>query len=406
MKKRILFVDDEPNVLQGLGRMLRNMRHEWDMQFADSGAQALALMERKPAEVVVTDMRMPGMDGGELLHRIKDLYPQAVRIVLSGHSEKEMVMKAVQSAHQYLAKPCDADTLKITVTRAYALREILTRDALRRLVSRIGSLPSLPSLYTELLEELRSPRSSTDAAGRIISRDLGMTSKVLQLVNSAFFGLPRHIETAAQAARLLGLETVKALVLGIEVFSKFSNDCAPGFDLQGLWSHSLAVGAAAKLLARQEKLDKEEIDQAFVGGLLHDVGKLVLASHCPEEYADILETSESEDASDLSKAEHRCLGAGHAEVGAYLLGLWGLPDPVMEAAAFHHAPSFHPSRTFGPVTAVHAANALVNVTGEGREEWPVPGLDMGFLEETNVVDRLPAWQKACKSLVQGEKADG
>ena len=253
MKKCILFVDDEVNVLQGLRRMLRSMRCEWDMQFAESGEQALALLKKVPAEVVVTDMRMPGMDGGELLQRIKELYPHVVRIVLSGHSEKEMVMKAVQSAHQYLAKPCNADALKGTITRAYALRDILRQESLRRLVSRVGSLPSLPSLYTELLEELQSPRSSTDAAGRIIARDLGMTSKVLQLVNSAFFGLPRHIETPSQAVRLLGLETVKALVLGIEVFSKFSNDCAPYFDLQGLWSHSLTVGAVAKALAKFEK---------------------------------------------------------------------------------------------------------------------------------------------------------
>ena len=158
MKKRILFVDDEPEVLNGLKRMLRGMRHEWDISFATSGREALELFDDGPGfDVVVSDMRMPGMDGAQLLEEVKKRRPGAVRIVLSGHSEREMVMKSVGHTHQYLAKPCRPDVLKATVERACALRSLLANESLLELVTRLDKLPSLPSLYFQIMEELSSP---------------------------------------------------------------------------------------------------------------------------------------------------------------------------------------------------------------------------------------------------------
>ncbi|HLA96697.1 MAG TPA: response regulator, partial [Pyrinomonadaceae bacterium] len=189
----ILFVDDEPNILEGLQRMLRPLRHEWQMSFANSGAEALALFENEHIDVVVSDMKMPGMDGSELLYAIMQKYPHVIRIILSGYSEKEMVIKTVGTAHQYLSKPCDADILKATVMRVSALRDLLTDETLRRLVSQLPSIPSLPLLYTELIDELGKNEPSTRTVGEIVKKDIGMTVKILQIVNSAFFGLRRRL---------------------------------------------------------------------------------------------------------------------------------------------------------------------------------------------------------------------
>jgi len=207
MKKQILFVDDEPLILQGLKRMLRGLRSEWDMTFVQSGAEALEKMVGAPFDVIVSDMRIPEMDGSQLLDTVKHRYPNMVRVVLSGHSEEEMIMKTVKSAHQFISKPCNAETLKSTISRMFALREVLTQEGLKRLVSRIESLPSLPSLYTQVVELIQSPNSSIKKIGEVISKDLAMTAKILQLVNSAFFGIPRQISNPAQAVGLLGLDT-------------------------------------------------------------------------------------------------------------------------------------------------------------------------------------------------------
>ena len=248
MKRKILFVDDEPKVLISIRRMLHSLRKEWDMQFAESGPEALSILAQDPFDVIVTDMRMPGMDGAQLLTEVKQNYPQMVRIVLSGHADKEMIYKSVRPAHQYLSKPCDADLLKLTVSRACTLREMLTQDSLKKVVSEMDSLPSLPSLYAEIMEELRKEDASIQKIGEIISRDLGMTAKILQLVNSAFFGIPRHIENSAQAVNLLGMNIVKALVLTMEVFSEFEQNKSNGFDIEPGISRTAASSAARHLL--------------------------------------------------------------------------------------------------------------------------------------------------------------
>jgi len=204
--KTLLFVDDEPKVLQGLQRQLRPMRNEWDMNFVEGGHQALDFMATHPVDVVVSDMMMPIMDGSQLFTEIVKRHPQTVRIVLSGHAEREAVLRLVGPAHQYLSKPCDADELRKAIARAFTLRELLGNERLKQLTARIKNLPTLPALQNKLTEELRKDSPSMERIGEIISRDIGMTVKILQLVNSAFFGLAQPVSNATEAAVLPGAE--------------------------------------------------------------------------------------------------------------------------------------------------------------------------------------------------------
>ena len=395
MKKHILFVDDEPKILDGLGRMLRGTRHEWDMKFVESGPEALEILEKEPFDIVVSDMRMPGMDGLQLLTEVKKRYPHIVRIVLSGHSDQEMILKSIRPAHQYLSKPCDPETLKSTISRACSLRDLLKHSSLKRLVSQMESLPSLPSLYFEVMDELQCPEPSINKLGQIIAKDLGMSTKILQLVNSAFFGVPRHVSNPAQAVTLLGLDTVKALVLTVEVFSKFNQAELPSFPVERLWSHSIKSGAIAREIAKAENIDEELIDDAFMAGLLHDIGKLILATRLSENYKEVLELVRHQEIV-FSDAEQQILGATHAEVGAYLLGLWGLPYPIVEVVAYHHVPNNYPAEFFGPLTAVHIANVLeYKGNHDPILDMAISKIDYQYLEKLNLVDRLSVWKETC-----------
>ena len=335
MKKQVLFVDDDSMILQGLKRMLRGLRDEWDMTFVYSGSEALDKMANGVFDVIVTDMRMPEMNGAQLLNEVKKRHPHMVRVILSGQSDNDMIMKTLKSAHQYLAKPCDADALKSTISRAFALRDLLVQEGLKRLVSQMESLPSLPSLYTQIVELIQSPDGSIKQIGEVIAQDLAMTAKILQLVNSAFFGIPRHISNPAQAAGMLGLDTIKALVLTTGIFSKFEQKRFVHFGIETLWNHSIKTGAIAKKIADKESADKHLSDNAFMAGLLHDVGKLVLMANVPDKYKAVIETIKEQNIT-LNQAEQSVFGTSHAEVGAYLAGLWGLPDAIVEAVAFHH----------------------------------------------------------------------
>jgi len=391
---RILFVDDEVRILEGLARMLYSLRREWDMKFAKNGPAALLSLQKEPFDVLVTDMRMPEMDGGELLRKVQQLYPNVIRIVLSGQSSRDSVMRTIGPAHQFLAKPCEADSLKETISRAFALRTILADDSLTGLVTHIQNLPSLPNLYLEVMQELRSPEASVAKVATVITKDLGMTTKILQLVNSAFFGMSRNVADPKQAVGLLGLETVGTLVLSTGIFSQFEDTEWKDFKLERLWNHSMTVGNLARSIAVAEKLSSQQSEEAFLAGMLHDVGILVLAANKPKEFQQVLALAPLRRIT-LWEAEREIFGSTHAEVGAYLLGLWGFTNPIVEALAFHHSLNVCPGSAFSCLTAVHVADALA-YEGKPADEGVVPPqIDMEKLEEMQLVDHLPLWRKAC-----------
>lgn len=387
MKSQVLFVDDEALILQGLQRSMRVMRNEWEMTFVDNAAAALAFMEKQPVDVIVSDMRMPAMNGAQLLGEVMKRYPKTVRLILSGHADQDLILQCVGSTHQFLSKPCDPEQLRATVTRAMALESKLKNERLQQLVGRMEHLPSVPSLYSEIVDRMHDPETTLDDIGAIIAKDIGMTANILKLVNSAFFGLRRQVANPAEAVAYLGLDTIKSLVLSTHAFSKFETLKVEGFSLTQLWDHSMQTAAAAKRLVQVELNDRKLMDEAFVSGLLHDAGKTALAFNFPDQYGKILERAKSGGV-DFLQVECETFGASHADVGGYLLGLWGLPTPVVEAIALHHQPMLTATDNFTPLTAVHVANAIINA-GTARE----PEVDTGYLERLNLADRLNGWRE-------------
>lgn len=399
MKKRILFVDDEPNILQGLKRMLRNQRHEWEMDFAEGGEQALELLAQEQFDAIVSDMKMPGMDGAQLLEEVKKRHPEMVRFILSGYSDQELVMRSVGPSHQYMAKPCEPELLKANLTNAFALRELLASEALRSLVTGMTSLPSLPNIYCAVVEELQSPDASIKAVGDLVEQDPGMSIKILQLVNSAYFGISRQITNPAEAANFLGMDVIKSLVLSEGVFSQFDSAAIKVLSLDTMKSRCLQVAQAARAIAKAEGADEKMTDQAFLAGLLHDMGSMVLASNAPEDFIRASDMAKNENI-DMSHAEKQVLGTTHAEVGAYLLGLWGIDDDVVSAVAYHHNPSALPTVQFSALTAVFIASSCVNATPSSHEPPLFTEQDLAYLERLGLADKLPEWQEICKPLVE------
>lgn len=392
MKRTVLFVDDEEMVLQGLQRSMRAMRNDWDMTFVDSGAKALAFLEKTPADVIVSDMRMPGMNGAQLFAEVARRFPKSVRLILSGHADQELILQCVGSTHQFLSKPCDPEALRATVRRAMALEGSVKNAHLQQLVARMDHLPSIPSLYSEIVEKMNDPEAALDDVGVIIAKDPGMTAKILKLVNSAFFGLRREVSNPAEAVAFLGLDTIKSLVLSLNAFAQYESVKTDGFSLPALWSHSLSTAAAAKRIAQLEKADLKTVDQAFVAGLLHDTGKTVLAFNFPDQYGKTI-LAAKEQGADLLVAEQDAFGANHADVGGYLLGLWGLPVQVVDAIALHHHPKLSADAAFTPLTAVHAANALVKSGSDTLPAW-----DLDYLGRLSLGDHATGWKKElCES---------
>jgi HD-like signal output (HDOD) protein len=400
--KRILFVDDESKVLSGLQRMLLPYVDSWEMEFANSGAEALRLLAQSQFDVIVADMRMPIMDGAALLKEVARLYPQMVRLILSGTWEQDLRMQAAMVAHQYMSKPCDPEVLKSTLDRAFALRDVLVEPKLRALIARTASLPSTPAIYRELIRLLQAPDASAQQIGAMLARDMAMTAKVLQLVNSAFFGMRRHITSAEDAVMFLGVETVKALALSVSAFSSFNTAACRRFSIEHAQQHGTRVAAVARVIAKSQKASRPAVDDSFVAGLLHDVGQLVFVAHHPNEYDRAL-AAVATGRQTVSEAERDIFGTTHAEVGGYLLWLWGLPDTVVEAVAFHHEPSGCLDRQFSPLTAVHVANVLEEA---GRDGAAAGGnqIDDAYLARLGMAGQMPAWVELAEECLAAEAA--
>lgn len=394
MSAKIIFVDDELHVLDGLRRMLRSVSKEWDLRFAESGEAALAMLEQQPADVIVSDMRMPRMDGAELLRKVKEKYPGSVRIILSGYADEEAILRTVGPAHQYLAKPCDSKLLISTINRALGLRKYLASPEIQRLVASVERLPTLPKTYFELTECLQSPNASAAAVAKIIEKDVAMLAQTLKLTNSAYFGLPTTVESPLQAVRLLGYETIRSLVLMIGLFDQFKGDPHVESVIGRLSERSNSIGAVAKSICQYEKTSPVTADHAFTAGLLSHVGTLVMLANERKRFLKAMEITENGEGG-IVVAEKKIFGMSHAGIGAYLLGLWGFNDPIVESVAFHHEPMSFGHPQFSALSAVHAAQFLTHCSLDDARagNFRLGYIDLDYFHDLGLDDHLDEWAK-------------
>ena len=389
-----MLVDDDPNMGERLCRLLKPLESDWNMISVRSGHEALTTLAAQRCDVIMTDMRMPVKDGIQLLEEVRTGYPHVVRVLLTEPSDQEAVLRSSGSAHQCLPKSSPLQAFQSTITRACAIQELLRNEVLLKLVSGMQTLPSLPTLYREVMQELQSPDASIEKIGQIISKDLGMLTKMLQVVNSPFYGLPRRISSATQAVALLGLETIKSLVLSMKVFSQFESSAQTFFSLDILWNHGMITGRYARMIAKGQGTETRDMEDAFTAGLLHDVGLLVLATNVPDQYTETLALMNQGRAE--SEAERQVLGATHAEVGGYLLGTWGLSDPIVEAVAFHHDPGRSAGHAFSPLAAVYIANVLEEQEQAAGMDRPSVVADTNYLRACGLDPDLSKWETLCR----------
>jgi HD-like signal output (HDOD) protein/CheY-like chemotaxis protein len=387
--KRVLFVDDESKILDGIRRMLHADRKRWDMQFALGGEAALEACASGSFDVVISDMRMPGMDGATLLTHIRDRFPGTARVVLSGYSEAALTTRAVPIAHRFLSKPCSASELQATIERVFTLQDLLCAPEIRRIVGTIGELPSLSRTYKSLTQAVADSNSSISQVADIIGQDIAMSAKVLHLVNSAFFGLAQKVTNVHNAVGYLGMETVKHLALASEVFGVF----LPGSRIPEEVYESMQRHA-------QRTADPRIRDVTFVAALLHDVGSLILASKMPAKFFSAGSIARQRGCKPF-EAEQELLGTSHAEIGAYLLGLWGLPELAVEAIAHHHQPIRIPHSAFDSTVAVYVADLLAHqleAPPQGSTALDVPESDRACLEKLGILPQFAGFLEVAAEI--------
>lgn len=395
--KRLLCVGEEQPLWQELRSSSPRFSKEWRAEFAQTGPEALAWAEQGNFDAVVADVQLFDMSGVDLLDEIMQRQPNAFRIILSEHGDLESTVRCIGKAHHHLLKPCDVGMLLSALSQGLTPQSWTPGAQVQNLVGKMRWVPSPPNLYFRIALEMESPSASVETIGEIIAQDPPITAKVLQLANSAVFGLQLQVNQPAEAVAYLGLEATRTLVLLAHTFSEFEGLPRVGFSVQELWFHSVLVGQFARHVSLLEQQESELGEQAYAAGLLHDLGKILFAANLPAPFGKAV-TVAREEQTNLHEVETRLMGANHAEMGACLLAIWGLPAPIVEAVALHHQPSTATLKAFSPLTAVHAADVFAHQMAPDHPEVIPLQLDQAYLQELGLLDRAEFWRRHCLEL--------
>ncbi|GAA3392944.1 response regulator [Cryptosporangium minutisporangium] len=382
---RVMFIDDEPNILSGLRRMLRSQRNEWDMQFANSGAEGLALMAEAPVDVLVCDMRMPGMDGVQVMAAVRERYPSTARIILTGQTDRESVIAALGLTQRFLLKPCRPEDLIAAIEQVMEVRRAVTEGQIQAFLGSVHSLPRPPAVYTQIVEMASRPDCNVQDLVEVIEHDIATATEVLKLVNSGVFCAPHPVDTLAGAVVLLGFDAIQALALASSAL-RSDVPTPESFDLDALANYSMVVAAMCRKIAAAEGADRNGVSAAFLSGLLHSVGLLVQVSASPGGWELVREGSRDPWAQ--AEVEVGVFGCTSTQASAYLLGLWGFAEPIV------HAVLEQPVRPEDPMATPAAHTLAYARMRAGYPKAEIAGAPGTYLSP----ERLARWDELCADL--------
>ena len=389
----LLFVGMTVDWSQLTNRDLNRLHPTWDCTFLNDAAQAVAALKDKRFNAVILHSDIAG--DAALTEAVLKTPVRTVRLVLCDTNDRNEVARWSNAGYSPLSKTTDAVNLAANVNRIAQVQEWMTDSGIKKLISLCKKLPAMPTLYAQVSKELSSPNGSIDVVAQLIAQDPVMTAKILQVVNSAFFALGRTISEPSEAVMFLGAERTRSLILLAGVFTQFEGVSSPGFTPEQIWNHSLQVGAFARMITMYETKNAKTAEAAFTAGLIHDMGKLILAANVPAMCGAIEQLLKAKQLNQR-EAELQVLSTTHAELAASLLGTWALPLPVLEAVAWHHHPTTSKDKGFSLLTAVHVANVFAYELGCGSQKASLPEvLDHEYLIQVGLGDNRNDWRKAC-----------
>ena len=400
MSIKILIVDNQPKVYQGLKRVLWTQKPDWDLFYAENGQKALELIDEQKFDVIVSDIKMPVMNGSELLNHIYTKQPDIIRIVLSGKCDQDSAFKLVSTTHLFLAKPCDPKTFINFIERAMKNKLILNNPIIIKIINSIQSIPSMPDTYLKLTSVLQKDNANINTIVEIISNDVALAAKILQMVNSAFFSLNWHVTNLSQAINVLGIDTLKMLVLSYGLLQKFEVKKVGKLSIDALWKENTKVAFLAKELAMKSNESNQIVEEVFVSSLLLKIGILLLAKNYNLKFEQAIKIA-TETSTFLTDAEKRIYACSHAEIGAYLLSIWGLPGEIVDAVAFHMYPQYDEFRSSNVLLYAHYASSYV-----GASSMIVPNpharFNMPFLEAMGIKE-TDKFNEICINFLKNQK---
>ena len=368
-------------------------KFSWEFIRFDSKESLLMLLEERLCDAVIIPCTMRAQVDIEFMTRISNIQPSAVRIFLGAEFwNATHKAKAADIAHRIYPSAVKVEEIGDSLEYQIKLLKLLNRSSLQAYVGKVGCLPSPPKLYTQLTDAVNSEMADLREISEIVEQDPAVVAQVMKQVNSAFFGFNRTITDLKEAISMLGVRNLRSLALSSQLNSQFkSGNDWDRFSFEQLNQRSLLVARLAQALCRRAGANKITQDQAFLAGLLHDVGVLIMASHDADQYKKLLNYSVKKQ-KPIYLVEKASFGFFHGEVAGALLALWNLPPQVIEAVMLHHVPHLSKETSFSPLTAVHVADAMLpSVDVEGDCDL-ASSLSLRYLDQVGVMEEVPQWR--------------
>ncbi len=374
--KYIAFIDDDCRILDGIKRMLRRERSRWDMSFFESEELFFAQHQKKNFDIVVSDIRMPKTNGVELLQKVKNLSPATIRIALSGFAQEELLLESLQVSHQFIAKPAECDEIIRTIELSLSVEQLINDPGLKSAVGAIDSIPTLPVVYSRIMQVLASEGCTFKQVGAIVAEDVALSANVIRIVNSAYFGLRRHIESVEQAASILGMDTIKNLALSGSVFKAF---CSDQVDTRAIVTLNSLAQQRSRLMRKftaAAPLSGRTKDHCQVAALMSVLGELICLAF-PDK---------------LSSITVGCIQ--HPAIGAYALSIWGMPQAVVAAVMWQRDPGGSQYDELGPIAVLHAVVAMqLDHASRGVADQGSERVNFEYLEKVAGRELVEQWMQ-------------
>lgn len=392
MKTQILLVDHSQQTLDAFQAALAEHAHSWQIDTLTDPQAALVYIAAQAPTVVVANFQLPGTTGLEFLREVESIQPQTQRFILASDEQRSSIVPWLGSACLYLPNPCPTPQLVAEIQRCVSIERWLGNPRIRQLVAKVDTFPTLPTIYLQIVDALNAPEPSPADVAQAIAGDVAIAAKILQLANSAYYGFDEKVTDIKQAVAFIGLQSVKNLVLALKVFGDIGKSDEQREQIAQVLGHSIGVAVAAQRIALLETADERLANEAYTAGLLHDIGKLLLITATPRLYKETRALARERNRPEW-EAESDLVGCHHAELGAYILGRWGMPATIVESTARHHEPVDNAAGAFTPLAAVHCANALEWERIPARSSRPEARCSEPFLADIGRADRLDEWRQ-------------
>jgi HD-like signal output (HDOD) protein len=389
MKRCIYIVDDQLPVLETAVIILRGMDAQWEVAGFSDPLEALAAVKVRAPDLILSDQLMPGMQGSQLLEEVRKVAPAVIRVIMSGYVSLSK-LTLITSAHQYMAKPFDIGKLRDLVQRSFAAQERIVNKGLQTVATSLRSIPSLPQVHQSLLAELENTSTASSTIARMVAEDAGLSIKVLQLANSPLFGQGYLITNPTDAVMCLGTEMIAAIVLSQSLFRHYETLSSADLDLPRVWSHSWETAYLGQLICRQKGLQRRKAEEAFLAGLLHEAGRLILVDNFAGQFATACREARQAKSPLAPRLLENFLTTP-AQLTAYLMELWGMPTEVVTALSCLDDPQKEPGGVFSLTSALYVADHLASRKTPpddfGLEPW-----NLEYLRSIGCQNDIAVWE--------------